>query len=106
MSNHLYYSRPESVESGPGFFFTYLSNVSGGLWGYLLLLGIFSISYLALSTYNPRQAFAGASFTTFVATVLMLPFEVLGSFALTLTGLMVVVSLLINRPDNAATGGL
>lgn len=100
MSNHLYYSRPDEISSAPEFFFTFLSTQSGGLWGYLILLVIFSISYLSLSNFNPRQAFAASSFTTFTATVLMLPFNVVGTFALTLTGLMVVVSLLINRGNN------
>lgn len=96
----LYYDRPTNVTGAPDFFFTYLSGQSGGVWGYLILLMVFSISYLALSEYNARQAFAGSSFITFITTVLLLPFEVVSSYALLLTGLAVVMALVINRPDN------
>lgn len=99
-----YYQHPTDVDTGPEFFFSFLSGQSNGLWGHLILVMVFSITYLSLSKYNSRQSFAAASFATFVTTVLMLPFNGVGGFALTLTGVMVAVSIIINRPDNR--GGL
>jgi len=94
---NLTYEHPTEVTDPSGFFLDYTHTVTGSLWGYLILLAVFSISFLALSNYNSRRAFAASSFTTFVSTVVLANFQVVGGFAFTLTALMVVLAILVNR---------
>jgi hypothetical protein len=91
------YRHPSNVTEPSGFFLEYTHTVTGSLWGYLILLAVFSISFLALSNYNSRKAFAASSFTTFVSTVILANFQVVGGFAFTLTALLVVLAILVNR---------
>jgi hypothetical protein len=91
------YGHPSNVTEPSGFFLEYTHTVTGSLWGYLILLAVFSISFLALSNYNSRKAFAASSFTTFVSTVILANFQVVGGFAFTLTALLVVLAILVNR---------
>lgn len=100
----LEYARPENVTGASDFFINYTSTITMGWWGYGILLAVFSISYLSLSTYNPRKAFAASSFTTFVSTVILSAFGVVGGYVFTLTALMVVASILINQDGSGGVG--
>lgn len=94
----LIYERPTNVTSAPDFFFRYPANtLTNGAWGHLILIMVFTVSYLSLSSYNSRRAFAAASYLTFGTCVVLATFGIVGTYAFTLTGLMAVASLLVNR---------
>lgn len=94
----LIYDRPTNVTNAPDFFFRYpAQTLTNGAWGHLILLAVFTISYLSLSNYNSRRAFASSSYLTFGVCIVLATFGIVGQYAFTLTGLMVVSSLLLNR---------
>lgn len=98
MSNNtsLIYERPTDVTTTPEFFFGYLSSASGGLWGYAIMFMVFGISFLSLQNYNSLRAFAASSYITLGATILLIPFNIVGTYHLTLAGIMVILALVVN----------
>jgi hypothetical protein len=88
------------VTSTPDFFFGYTDTVVGGnLWGQLILMAVFSISYMSLSSYPSERAFAASSFITLVSCVLMIglvPVPIVGSFELAVTASATLLALVIN----------
>lgn len=91
------YQQPKNITSPPDFFFTYMDKQSGGSWS-LVILGLsFGIPFMALMDYNPRQAFAAASFNFMVTAILMSVFGVIGSFVYTLGVVMVGLGVILNR---------
>lgn len=94
------YGQPENVSSAPDFFIQYLDQASGGTWTFTLIGLSFGIPFLALQGFNPRQAFAAASFNGLVTVLLLSAFGVVGSFMYTLFTVMVALALLVNRGDN------
>lgn len=101
MSNHingsLIYEQPTNIDSAPGFFISFLDKASNGAWT-LVLVGLsFGIPYMALQGFNPRQAFAAASFNALVTVILLSVFGTVGSFLYTLAVVMVGIAVIINR---------
>jgi len=90
------YSQPENIGSAPDFFIKYMDTASGGSWS-LVLIGLsFGLPFMALMGYNPRQAFAAASFNGLVTAILLAGFGVVTSFAYTLMAVMVALAVIIN----------
>jgi len=90
------YSQPENITGGPDFFINFLNEASGGTWS-LTLIGLsFGIPFMALMGYNPRQAFAAASFNGLVTAILLAGFGVVTSFAYTLMAVLVAVAVIMN----------
>jgi len=101
MSNHingsLIYEQPSGIDSAPAFFIGFLNKASDGAW-VLVLTGLsFGIPYMALQGFNPRKAFAAASFNALVTVILLSVFGVVGSFLYTLAVVMVGIAVVINR---------
>lgn len=100
MSEHLLFERPTDITGGPAeFFLGHIDTITGGVWGSAVILIIFALTYLGLNQFNPRKAFAAASFTAFVTTVMMIPIGVAGDFEFIATLMAVVLSIIINSGD-------
>jgi len=97
INSSLIYEQPTNVDSSPGFFISFLDQASNGAWS-LTLVGLsFGIPFMALQAYNPREAFAAASFNMLVTVILLSVFGVVGSFLYTLAVVMVGLGVVINR---------
>lgn len=100
VNSTILYGHPTNVSSPPDFFFSYLNAESGGAWG-LVIAGLsFGIPMLALQNYNPRQAFAAASFNLLISVTMMAVFGIVGSFMYTLAIALVAIAVLLNRGQN------
>jgi len=99
VNSTMFYPHPTNSSNPGEFFFTYTHTVSGGLWGPLILLTVFTISYLALSSFEIEESFAAASFTTMVTAALLAPFEVIHQTVFILTVLMTVIATLLAGRD-------
>lgn len=95
----MFYPHPTNSSNAGEFFFTYTHSVTGNIWGPLLLLTIFTISYMALSAYDIRETFAASSFTTTVAAFLFAPFEIISQPVLYVSVFMTMVSVVILTGD-------
>lgn len=96
MSEHLFFERPEDVDKPSNFFLEYIDQITNGAWSVSLPMLVFAVTYLGLNDYNPRKAYAAASFSTLITTVLLLGLGVMGSEALIIAILLVVLGVVIN----------
>jgi len=102
MSNtSLWYQRPTNTSDPSGFFFDYLTQITDGLWPIGLSFMTFSIVYLSLNDYNPRKAYAAASFTTFVEVAMLVALGAFKTSALVIAILMVVLGLILNNNNSS-----
>lgn len=92
-----YYANPTNTTSVQDFFLVYMSNQTGGLWGYLLLAGIFMVFFLPLQRYSTDEAFAASSFITMIAAIMLAPFQIIGSWVLILLVSTTVLSVVFLR---------
>lgn len=90
------YSQPENVSSAPDFFIRFMNEASGGSWSMILIGLSFGLPFMALMGYNPRQAFAAASFNGLVTAILLAGFGVVTSFAYTLMAVLVALAVILN----------
>lgn len=98
MTNNTLYERPTNVTSTTEFFFEYPNEVLlPGMWGYMILTMVFMISFLSMVKFGVRRPFAASSFLVFVASVFLVPLGALGGEAVTLTAVLVVIAVLLNR---------
>lgn len=95
----IFYPHPTNASNAGEFFFTYTHTATGGLWGPLIVLTVFVISYMALSIYSIEKSFAASSFTATVAAALLSPFGVINQTLFVLTALMTVVAVLVSGGD-------
>jgi len=97
MSNtSLWYQRPTNTSDPSGFFFDYLTQITDGLWPIGLSFMTFSVVYLSLNDYNPRKAYAAASFVSFVVVTLLVALGAFESSALIIALLAVILAVVIN----------
>jgi len=92
----LLFPRASGIDSPTGFFLEHIHTVSDGFWGPALSLITFAVVFISLSD-DARTGFAAGSFAAMVVTVLLIPFGLMGSNALLLVSLMVVIGIAINR---------
>lgn len=55
--------------------FTFANTATGGIFGYLLILMIWVISYFSMKQYTDNRAFA---FSTFITTIMAIMLSVIG----------------------------
>jgi len=92
----LLFPRASGIDSPTEFFLEHIHTISDGFWGPAISLMVFSIVFLS-SDQSSRKSFAAASFATMVVTVMLIPFGLMGSSALLLVALMIVIAIAINR---------
>jgi len=102
VNSTMFYQHPTNASNPGEFFFTYTHQLTGGMWGPLILLAVFTISYMALSAFNIRETFAAASFTTMVTAFLLAPFGVINQTVFVLTVLMTVLATIVAGSDRGA----
>jgi len=95
-NDELLFQRADGIESPTEFFFEHIHTVTDGFWGPAISLMVFSIVFLSLDS-DARSNFAAASFATMVVTVMLIPFGLMGSSALLLVSLLIVIAIAINR---------
>lgn len=101
MSDDLLFERVSGIEGGPAeFFISFIDQITGGAWGTVIILMSFALVYLNLSSFNPRKAFAAASFTSMVVTVMLIPLGAAGDFHFIAAVLAVALAVVINRGGN------
>lgn len=97
------YERPTNVTGFNDFFFTYANNtLFPGVWSEMILVIVFSITFLSLMDFGIRRPFAASTFLTWVTSVFLFVIGIAGSIEVTVTGIIFLVSLLINRQDTRA----
>jgi len=96
MAKDLLFSRPENVATPTGFFIEYVGTLTDGVWPIAITFVAFSLVYLRLNDYNPRKAYAAASFVSFVVVTLLVALGAFNSQALIIALLMVVLAVVIN----------
>jgi len=96
MAKELLFERPENVATPTGFFIDYVGSLTNGVWPIAITFVAFSLVYLRLNDYNPRKAYAAASFVTFVTVTLLVALGAFNSQALIIALLMVVLAVVIN----------
>ena len=93
----LLFERPTDLEEPSSFFLDYINEITGGVWGLALPMLVFGITYLSLNDYNPKKAYAAASFATMITVVFLLGLGVLESQALIIVVILVALAVVINR---------
>lgn len=97
----LLFERASGITEPTEFFINHLNTVTDGLWAPALSVITFSVVFLGLNS-DTRKSFAAASFAAMIVTVMLIPFGVMGSEALLLVGLMIVVAIAINNDNRGA----
>jgi len=96
MAKELLFERPENVATPTGFFIDYVGTLTDGVWPIAITFVAFSLVCLRLNDYNPRKAYAAASFVSFVVVTLLVARGAFNSQALIIALLMVVLAVVIN----------
>jgi len=96
MAQDLLFQRPENVDTPTGFFIDYVGTITDGVWPIAIVFVSFALVYLRLNDYNPRKAYAAASFTAFVTTTLLVALGAFNSQALIIALLAVILAVVIN----------
>ena len=94
--NDLLFERPTSIESFTDFLLVFINDITGGMWSAVIPMLVFGLVFLRMNQ-SPRQAFAAASYATFVIVVFLIPFGILGSQALLISLLMVGLAVAVNK---------
>ena len=99
VNENMYYGQPENTNEIAGFFVNYLNSESSGAWVTVIIGISFSIPFFALLTrFNPRKAFAAASFNSLMVTVMLSALGIPNiGFYFALTAVAVTLSLVINN---------
>ena len=95
--DELLFPRPTSIDEPSSFFLDYINTITQGTWALALPMLVFGITYLSLNDYNPKKAYGAASFSTLITTVFLLALGLLGSEALVIAVLLVIVAVVMNR---------
>lgn len=97
MSNKsLLFQRPTDVETPTGFFIDYLTGITDGVWPIAVTFMSFSLVYLSLNDYNPKKAYAAASFTSLITVTMLVGLGAFTSEALIVVMIMVILAVVIN----------
>lgn len=82
--------------SGIGSFFQYANYATGSKLGYMILLGIFAISFMSLKTFSSTKAFASSSFITAFLSIFLMRMGLISPvisiilFAVAIIGILVI----------------
>ena len=95
--DELFFPRPTDIDEPSNFFLDYIDTITEGTWSIALPMLVFGITYLSLNEYNPKEAFAAASFATMISVVFLLGLGLLQSQALILVVVLVALAVVINR---------
>jgi hypothetical protein len=93
------YATPENVTG----FFTlaqYVNDVTGNYFWTLILIGFFAITFFSLKIYNVERAFAGASFPFMIVCILFGLMELIPTWLVMLSILLVGFSVVALRISN------
>jgi hypothetical protein len=79
--------------------FTYLDTAIGhnGIFGYMLLIMVWGISFGGMKMYRTEQAVSGSCFITAVVATLMAGIGMISPFAPVIFGILAVVSIALYR---------
>lgn len=99
----LLYSRPTDLSGPEDFFFGYIDQLTGGAWGSLIIVSVFSLVYLNLNQFNQRESFAAASFAAMVTTVVLIPLGLAGRFHFIASVMAVLLAVIINGSGGKPT---
>lgn len=90
----MYYPNPENFSSFPGLM-QYDNTVTGGIYGYGILLMVWVISFAALSHYVKKYALASSCFVTLTVAYLLWLLHLVNFVAIVICAFGVVVSSLL-----------
>lgn len=95
--DELLFPRPTDIDEPSSFFLDYIDTITEETWSIAIPMIVFGITYLNLIDYNPKKAFAAASFATMLTVVFLLGLGVLQSQALIISVVLVALAVVINR---------
>lgn len=99
-----YYQNPSNISAPQDFFLSYVNTQTGGALGPVIVGLTFGVTFMALQNYNPRKAFAAASFNGLIVTMMLSVLGIAGSFMYTLMTALVALAVIINRGNQGGAG--
>lgn len=81
-------TRPEGI-------LVYVNEITGGHFGWVILLSIFVASYMGLGFLRAQQALAGAAFLTGVIAALFYTLGIINNLVLFLSALLIMLTIVI-----------
>jgi len=92
------FEHPKDIGGAPDFFISYINQLTGGLWGTAIVSIIFAVIFMSLQKlFDPKEAFAAASFAAMVSSILLKPLGAVSDMIVVLTVLMTVLAALIQN---------
>ena len=97
-----YYTYPSNIGAPQDFFLTFINQQTGGALAPVIVGLTFGITFMSLQNFNPRKAFAAASFNGLIVVMMLSVLGVAGSFLYTLFTALVGLAVIINRGNGGS----
>lgn len=82
--------------TGPGdFFFRVPNQLTGGAWGLLIVSFVFTVSFISMQRFGIQRSGTASGFITFLTSVLLVPFGVVGGEVVVGTAVITLLGMMI-----------
>lgn len=97
MATNLTYNHTTDISGPVDFFFQTPNQLSGGVYGIVLLSSIFAISFISMQRFGIQQSLAASGFLTFIVAVIFASFGIVSSPVVVASAILVLVGVMLSN---------
>jgi len=98
-TSNLYFNHTTDVSGPVDFFFQTPNQLTGGIYGLILVTTIFAISFLSMQRFGVSNAATASGFITFIVSVIFAVFGIVSSQTVIAAAVIVVVGVALANGD-------
>lgn len=94
------YNQTRDITGPVDFFFKTPNQLSGGAYGLILLVSIFTISFISMQRFGMQRSLAASGFLTFIISVIFASFGIVSSNVVIAAAVAVLAGVMLTNGGN------